>query len=169
MILCISICIVSWLKMWVDSVFDGLSREVYSRLTSTLVKFTATVQPTTALCLPLQAALQWTGNTSADTTEGVQGQQASLHGERGAALEAAQWRPAGKSPPHVTHLTLQLPTELCLLPHNCAVIAQITPKTTTLILLITLSSLTKIEAVPSTEKDFSQSSVVGYYCWTLGV
>lgn len=89
------------------------------------------LQPTTALCLPLQAAVQWTGHPPADAAERVQGQQASVHGERGAAVEAAQRRPAGESPPPLTHLTLQLATELCLLPHNCALIAQITPPTTT--------------------------------------
>lgn len=81
---------------------------------------------TTALCVPLQAAVQWTSQTPADTAERVQGQQASVHGERGAAVEAAQRRPAGESPPPLTHLTLQLPTELCLLPHCRTLISQIT-------------------------------------------
>lgn len=85
------------------------------------------LRPTTALCLPLQAAVQRTGHPSADSAEGVQGQQASVHGERGAALEAAQRRPAGESPPRVAHLALRLAAELCLLPHGCAVIAQIAP------------------------------------------
>lgn len=147
--------------MLVDNVFDGSHIEVYSRLTSILLKLTAAVQPTTALCLPLQAAVQWTGHTSADAAERVQGQQASVYGEWGAALEAAQRRPAGESPPHVTHLALQLATELCLLPLNCTVIAQITPKTTTPDSPHHLLKPDK-EAVPNTEEDLSQSSVVGY-------
>ncbi|TMS23482.1 Microtubule-associated tumor suppressor 1-like protein A, partial [Larimichthys crocea] len=72
------------------------------------------------------AAVQRTGHPPADAAERVQGQQASVHGERGAAVEAAQRRPAGESPPPLTHLALQLATELCLLPHKCTLIAQIT-------------------------------------------
>lgn len=86
-------------------------------------------QPTTAPLLSLQTAVQWTGHTPTDTAERVQGQQASVHGERRAAVEAAQRRPAGEPPPPLTHLTLQLTTELCLFPHNCTFIAQIAPTT----------------------------------------
>lgn len=43
-------------------------------------------------------------------------------------MEAAQRRPAGEPPPPLAHLPLQLPAELRLLRHSCAVIAQITPR-----------------------------------------
>lgn len=79
-----------------------------------------------ALCLPLQAVVQRAGHTPADAAERVQGQQTSVHGERGAAVETAQWRPAGQSPSSLTHLPLQLAQELGLLPHSCTLISQIT-------------------------------------------
>lgn len=117
------------------------------------------LQPTTALGLPLQAAVQWAGQTPADASERVQGQQASVHGERGAAVEASQWRPAGKSPPYLTHLPLHLTPELCLLPHSCTLIAQIAPTTQKpllssdlQILPITFLSETKMEAALNTER-----------------
>ncbi|XP_033933438.1 microtubule-associated tumor suppressor 1 homolog A isoform X2 [Pseudochaenichthys georgianus] len=103
------------------------------------------------------AALQRTGQTPADAAEGVQGQQAPVYGERGAALEAAQWRPAGQPPPPLPHLTLRLTSELCLLPHSCTLIAQITPTTSLL-----LQQPGQGRAVPHTGKDFSHSSVVAY-------
>lgn len=70
-----------------------------------------------SLCRHLQAAVHRAGSTAADLAEGIQGQQASVHGERGTPVEAAQLRPEQPTPP-IAHLALSLAPQLGRLPHS---------------------------------------------------